>query len=141
MATQLNQGAASTLSNIVRLPTAAARKVDNRRFASQRRAAIAASDSGPFADRYQTPRHREAVKLASDLMKIKQTPALILVSAILATMDAEAYTKVVGQFASGVASGRPAITQAFAALKASRLTSAQQMDLFRVFDRLNGEGC
>ena len=127
-------------SKVVVLPTAAARKIDNYRFAEQRRAALSARKGNPFADRYQHHQQREADRLAEDLTAIDQTPALLIVSAILRSMDSEAVTKVLEQLAPGAAAGRPAHCQAVAAVKVSRLNLGQQFDLMRALDRLNAEG-
>ncbi|MBI0477495.1 hypothetical protein D9601_19350 [Sphingomonas sp. MA1305] len=125
---------------VVALPTATARQVSNSRFAEQRRASLAARKASPFADRYQHHQEREADRLAGDLTTIEQTPALLIVSAILRTMDGEAVTKVLEQLAPGAVTGRPAHSQAVATVKASRLNLGQQFDLMRALDRLHGEG-
>lgn len=125
---------------VIALPTAAARKVDNYRFAEQRRAALSARKGNPFADRYQHHQEREADQLAADFAAIQQTPALLIVSAILRSMDSEAVTKVLEQLAPGAVAGRPAHCQAVTAVKVNRLNLGQQFDLLRALDRLNAEG-
>jgi hypothetical protein len=132
--------AAWTSGNVYVLPTAAPRRVDNYRFAEQRRASLVARKASPFADRYQHHQEREANQLAVDLTAIDQTPALLIVSAILRSMDDEAVTKVLEQLAPGAVAGRPAHCQAVATVKASRLNLGQQFDLIRALNRLNGEG-
>lgn len=132
--------AAMASGNVVILPTAATRQVANSRFAEQRRASLAARKASPFADRYQHHQEREADRLAADLSVIEQTPALLIVSAILRSMDGEAVSKVLEQLAPGAVAGRPAHCQAVATVKASRLNLGQQFDLMRALDRLHGEG-
>lgn len=126
--------------NIVALPTAAPRQIDNYRFADQRRAAGAASRASRFKSRYQHHHQREADRLAKELAQIQQTPELLILSAILRTMDADAVTRVLEKLAPGAVAGSAAHAQAVATVKASRLNVGQHMDLMRAFDRLHGEG-
>lgn len=132
--------AALAAPNVVAFPNAAARKVDNYRYADQRRAVLAARKDSPLCARYLAPWEREADKLAEDLASIEQTPALLIASAILRTMDADQYTRVLEQLAPGAVSGRKPTMQAIATVKASRLCVGEQFDLFRALDRLRGEG-
>lgn len=125
---------------VVRLPSAAARKVDNYRYADQRRAAVAARKVSPFADRYKHHQDREAERLAVELNGIEQSPALLIVSAMIRTMDADAITHVLEQLAPGAVCGSKPHREAVATIKASRLNVGQQFDLMRAFKRLRGEG-
>jgi len=88
---------------------------------------------------YRAPWEREADRLAQELAGIEQTPALLIVSAILRTMDADQYARVVEQLAPGAVAGRAPAMQAIATIKASRLCVGKQLDLFRAFDRMRGE--
>lgn len=124
---------------IVPLPTAAQRRVDNNRYADQRREALALRSSTPFAGRYRSSYDREADRLAGTLTDIKQTPELLILSAMLRVMEAETVTKVLEQLAPGAVNKSEPHEQAVATIKASRLTVGQQFDLFRAFDRLHGE--
>lgn len=126
--------------NVVAFPNAVARKVDNYRFAEQRRAVLAARKDSPLCARYLSHQEREADRLAQELSGIEQTPALLIVSAILRTMDADQYMRVVEQLAPGAAAGSPPAKQAIATIQASRLSTGKQFDLFRAFDRMRGEG-
>jgi hypothetical protein len=125
---------------VVPLPGAATRQVDNSRYADQRRASRAARQETPFADRYKPWYDREADQLAADLSDIRQTPELLILSAMLRTMEAEAVTKVLEQLAPGAVTGSEPHRQAVTTIKASRLNLGQQFDLSRAFDRLRGEG-
>jgi hypothetical protein len=125
---------------VTSLPTASPRRVNNYRFAEQRRAAIAARKASPFAGRYLHHHEREANQLASDLAPIVQTPVLLIVSALLRTMDDHAVSKVLEQLAPGAVAGRTAHRQAVTAVKVSRLNVGQLLDLLRAQGRLNGEG-
>lgn len=132
--------AALAAPNVVAFPNAAARKVGNYRFAEQRRAVTAARKESPLCARYLSHQEREADRLAQELAGIEQTPALLIVSAILRAMEPDQYTRVLEQLAPGVVSGRAPAMQAIAMVKASRLCVGEQFDLFRAFDRLRGEG-
>jgi hypothetical protein len=131
---------AATLAapNVVAFPNAAARKVDNYRFADQRRAVLAARKESPLCARYLSPADRKADRLAEDLVGIEQTPELLIVSAILRTMEPEQYDRLVEQLTGrhDYVPGRKAL----ATVKASRLCLGDQMDLYRAFDRQRGEG-
>lgn len=127
--------------NVVALPTAATRQVDNHRFADQRRASLEARKASPFTGRYKHHQEREADRLAAELRAIEQTPALLIVSAMLRTMEAEAITRLLEQLAPGAVTGSEPARQAVATIKASRLNLGQQFDLMRALDRLRAEEC
>ncbi len=78
--------------------------------------------------------------MAAELTGIEQSPALLIVSAMIRTMDADAITRVLEQIAPGVVSGSKPHREAVATIKASRLNVGQQFDLMRAFKRLRGEG-
>jgi hypothetical protein len=121
---------------VVALPTAAPRQVDNSRFADQRRAALAARKASPFTQRYRHHQAREADALAAELATIEQTPALLIVSAMIRTMDPDAVKKVLEQLVPGAVGKSKPHVDAVATVKASRLNVGQQFDLLRAFDRL-----
>lgn len=124
---------------VVALPGAAARQVNNRRFADQRIAAREARSASPFADRYQHPRDRDADRLAVNLSDIQQTPEMLVVSAILRCLDETTAEKVLDQLAPAALSDRQSHRQAFAIAQASRLNLGQHFDLLRALGRLNVE--
>jgi hypothetical protein len=125
--------AALAAPNVVAFPNAAARKVDNYRYADQRRAVLAARKDSPLCARYLSPADRKADKLAEDLAGMEQTPALLITSAILGTMTQDQYDRVVDQLTGrrDYIPGRKAL----AVVKASRMCLGEQMDLYRAFDR------
>ncbi len=128
---------AAFAANVVAFPNATARKVDNYRYADQRRAVLAARKESPLCARYLSPADRKADRLAEDLAGIEQTPELLIVSAILRTMEPEQYDRVVEQLTGrhDYVPGRKAL----ATVKASRLCLGDQFDLYRAFDRRRGE--
>ncbi|WP_139330429.1 hypothetical protein [Sphingomonas sp. Sph1(2015)] len=125
--------------NVVALPTAAPRKVVNSRFAEQRQASLAARKNGLFSGRYQHHQEREANRLAAELSAISQTPELLIVSAILRSLEPALIGKILEQLAPGVVAGSAAHRQAVATVQASNLNLGQQFDLMRAFARLRGE--
>ncbi len=124
---------------VVPLPTAARRRVDNARYADQRREALALRKVTPFAGHYRSSHDRDADRLAETLSDIKQTPELLILSAMLRVMEADTVAKVLEQLAPGAVNKSAPHEQAVATIKASRLTVGQQFDLFWAFDRLRGE--
>ncbi|WP_419825152.1 hypothetical protein [Sphingomonas sp.] len=132
---------ARTPTNIVRLPTAARRKVDNARFAEQRRSAIAARQSGEWPGKYLHPHDRRMDEQAKLLLSIEDTVATRLLQAILAALDDGARQKVAAALAPAVIGERPAALQAFALFKTSKPTVGEAHYLGLALDRLRAEGC
>jgi hypothetical protein len=131
--------AALAAPNVVAFPNAAARKVNNNRYREQRHAAKDVRQDSPFPSRYLLPCQRKADRLAEELAGIEQTPALLIVSAILRTMDAEQVNRVVDQLTDKSAAERKPVAQALATIEVSRLNFAGQYDLLRAFDRMRTE--
>lgn len=132
--------AALAAPNVVVLPTAAPRQVDNLRYAGQRRAARAARQAEPWPGEKLFPGQREAIRKAEVLRNIQQTPALLIVTALMGAMDDDTRRRVIEALAPGVAVGRDVSVQAVAAVQASRLTIGEQLDLDFAFRRLTEEG-
>lgn len=139
--TRKTTGAPSGASNVVRLPNAAARQVNNWRYSAQRKAGRALKAASPFNGRYVDPSTRAGRALAEQAMAITQTPALVIVSAILHSMDSEAFAKVAAELAPAALGNNEAARQALATLRISRMNVGQQLDFFRGLDFLRGEGC
>lgn len=131
--------AALASPNVVAFPNAAARKVNNNRCREQRHAATDARQDSPFASRYLAPWERKADRLAEELAGIEQTPALLIISAILRTMDVEQVNRVVDQLTSKTGTERKPVAQALATIEVSRLNFGDELDLFRAFDRMRKE--
>lgn len=131
--------AALAAANATMLPTAAPRRVNNYRYADQRRASRAAREASPFHARYLAPYDREADRLAEEITAIKQTPELLILSAILRTMEAEQATRVLEQLAPGSVAGheehRQAHRQALAVYRVSRM-AAMRGSVHQVAPRL-----
>lgn len=97
MRQRLSKAALAASPNVVRLPTAAPRMVDNYRFAEQRRAGRAARESSPFADRYIHPHVRAKLPDAAALLLVERTPELLLAIALFETLDEEKRRQVRAQ--------------------------------------------
>jgi len=137
MRVRLNSKLIDAAPNVVRLPTAQTRQVRQNYNQAAWNARAALRKASPWPGEYVHPQQRDARKLAEQLQGVEQTPALIIASAILASLDADAHAKVVAQLAPGALSGRTAMVQALATARASRLNVGQQLDLFNALDRLN----
>jgi len=97
MATLPITGGASAPSNVVQLPTAAARKVDNFRYAEQRRAVVEARKECRWHN--LTPLEREKRSEARQ-MRLTRTPELLLLLGLLKHVSPEirngVYREVMG---------------------------------------------
>lgn len=80
-------GAPSGASNVVRIPTAAARKVDNHRFREQRIQArqLKAGEAHRFTHLW--PAQRASMRDAETFVALEMTPALMIASAIFETLQ------------------------------------------------------
>jgi len=122
MATQIINGAFyrdydEPACNVVRLPTAAPRKVDNNRFKEQRRAASVAREHSPFHERYVQPCVRAAMPDARLINDVVLSPALLIAEALLAHADPEMRAKIVAHLAPGAVVGSEAHQQAVAIIR------------------------
>ena len=141
-APSLRQVRAANHANVVVLPTAAPRQVSNLHYSEQRKASRVARTASPFTGRYRHPHAREADRLAEELAGIRQTPELLILSAIIRTMEPEAVKLVLEQLAPGKVHKSEPHVQALATIQASRLNVGQQIALFQAMDRREtGEGC
>jgi len=69
-------------TNLVRLPTAASRKVDNHRWAEQRKAGKRAKAESRMADRYIRPEVRRMLPTAERYYDLMPTPELAVAMAV-----------------------------------------------------------
>lgn len=83
--------------NVVPLPTAAPRMVDNHRFAAQRKAGRQAKDASPFKARYIDPQVRAKMPDAAALLMVERSPELLLAIAIFEALDEPQKRQVRGQ--------------------------------------------
>lgn len=97
MRQRLTKAALATSPNVVRLPTAAPRMVDNHRFAAQRRAGGKARKESPFADRYISPCVRAKLPDAAALLLLDRTPELLLSIALFEALSEDQKRQVRSQ--------------------------------------------
>lgn len=125
---------ASGHSNVVRLPTAAPRKVKQ----NQNRAAMKARAALPRfpIERFQYPSVRAAVPVARELLAMRpnMTPELELMTALLDALDDETREKIRRHLIPAVVAERRSALQAMALLKSTKLTNGEFNDLYRAFD-------
>lgn len=111
---------ASVASNVVRLPTAAPRKVDNNRYSAQRAPKIALRKETAHRFNYQHPGTRAAADDAATYLETNLTPALLIVAAMFKHMPPEAQEEVMRSVDLYTLRGSKAHAQAMLAMKMSR---------------------
>jgi len=123
-------------SNVVRLPTAPKRKVQQNHNRAAR------------AEREKLPRHpaerlfpgqREALKLAAELGKVDQTPGLMLALMMFQAQPLEVRGAVAPQIAAAAAQGHGYAREIATALRLTTLNFGQQCDFEWACRRLRGE--
>lgn len=126
--------------NVVKLPTAAPRTVLNNRYAEQRQAMAALREAQPWPGERLFPGEHEARRMAEVLCAIEQTPALLMVSALLSVLDNDTREKVRKQMASHANSDTLAHRQAAVATEMSfPMTVGERLNLYRAIDYVTGE--
>lgn len=126
-----------TATNVVRLPTAAPRKVRQGCNRWTRAARAALREERPWPGEFIHHQRRAALRKAETLVDIKRTPALVLALAIFTELDEDMRLRVIGRMAAGgdVPSVRQAIELAFT----TRATFGEKWDLMWAMDRLQGK--
>jgi hypothetical protein len=138
MASQpIQQGAPSGASNVVRLPTAAPRKVNNLRFKEQRRIAYDASNRKRFSYRHHTT--RKADLDAQTLTELSMTPALLIVAAMFKHLPAEAQCEVMAMVQGHSDTKPEATAKADLVMRLQRMSFREQWELQNAVDRLHGD--
>lgn len=129
--------AALASPNVVMLPTAAPRQVQQNcnRFGRAARAAL--RKACPWPGEYQHHQQREAMRKAEIIQETARTPEMLLVSLLLQTIDDEARRKIAEGLTPSVVFGDRTAVQAFAILQCSRMTVGEQLDLQRAQQQLN----
>lgn len=111
---------AASAANVVRLPTAAPRKINNNRFREQRRAASALRKESAFTDRYIDPCVRAALPDARLFNEITLTPGLLIASTLLDLIEPEIRDQLVKRLSIGAAVGRKPHQQALMLIRRQR---------------------
>lgn len=122
-------------TNVVRLPTAAPRRVQQPCNKAGRAARDALREADPWPREYVSPGRRVALQRAEELSSVQQTPALALALAMFAEMDEDARLRVIGRVAG---SGSTAARQAIALVRAETATFGEKWDLMWAIERLQG---
>lgn len=123
--------------NVVVLPTAAPRQVQQNYNRAARAARAALREEAPWPGEYQHHRQREAMRRAEIIQETARTPEMLLVSMLLQTIDDDARRKIAEGLAPSVVVGDRTALQAFAILQCSRMTVGEQLDLQRAQQQLN----
>lgn len=131
--------APSPATNVIRLPTAPRRMVQQNH---NRAARAARADLPQFPGQYIFPGERAMLGIARDLVEVRKTltPEMELVSAILGTLDDAARMKVAAALAPGVVMKRRSAVQAAAVLRANRMTHGERNDLYHALVRILRDG-
>jgi hypothetical protein len=129
-----------TTTNVVRLPTAARRKVHQHCNAASRAARKALRDEAPWPGEFIFPSERAAMKTAELLADLKPSAELQLLTAICAALDDTARAKVIETLAPSVAAGRQTAEQALAILRTTRMTYGEMNDFDNAWRRLDPNG-
>ena len=124
--------------NVVVLPTAATRQVQQPYNKAGRAARLALRAQQAETFPYKAHGVRQAEKRAAIIAKVEQTPAMILVHAVLSALDEPAKLKVIRTLAERAA-GSEAQRQAYEVANTMTLNFGQQWDLMNALDALRGD--
>lgn len=131
--TRSSQSAPET--NVVRLPTAATRKV--KQPCNKSAHAIRNEMRKEWPGEFIFPSEREAMKTASMLMDVHATPELELLMGICAALDDGQRTTVLERLAPRVAMGHRSAQQALALFRTTKMTVGESVDLTNAMRRMN----
>ncbi|BBC74403.1 conserved hypothetical protein [Altererythrobacter sp. B11] len=124
-------------TNVVRLPTAARRKVQQPCNAAARAARKAFREACPWPGEYLFPNERAAMKTAEVMRDMTATPELELLTAICSVLSEEQRAKVSESLAVR-AIGRGTAQQALAVFRTTSMTVGERIDLSNAMRRLGG---
>lgn len=121
-------------TNVVRLPTAAPRKVQQPHNKAGREARQALREASPWPGEYVFPCVRNAMPIAETLLRADRTPALVLATAIVQVLDEDTRLRVIGALARhGNVEG---VREALAVVRATELTVGEMYNLCQAMDYL-----
>lgn len=129
----------STATNVVRLPAAARRKVQQPMNKVGRAARNALRAETPWPGEYIFPSIRQAMKQAELIADLQPSAELELLTALCAVLDDAARLKVVEALAPGVVTDRKTAKQALAILRTTRMTVGEAHDFDIAWRRLNDQ--
>ncbi len=128
-APSLRELRANAPANVVILPTAAPRQVHQMRNEATRAERRALRDAHPWPGDDLRPGLRDAIRRAKTVRSVRQTPALRIVFALLAAMDAETRQKVTARLAREARSGLSDAMEALAIGECASFTVGESLDL------------
>lgn len=138
MATANSKQRAAAPTNIVRLPTAAPRRVKQSWNRANREAAFQLREETAWPIRLKEPWTMEAEKVALAIVDAERTPALRIAVAILEAMDTAQRVAIVAKLGERAAAGG----NAFAAFQIARLTgpitAGEACDIKRALAEIDG---
>jgi hypothetical protein len=116
MANRLTKAILASSPNVVPLPSAARRQVNNSRFSEQRKASSQARKASRFKERYIQPFVRAELPDAAALLLVEHTPELLLSIAMFEALTEEQRKQVRDQcemlkFTGPAARGAAVLTQ------------------------------
>lgn len=125
---RLTKAILATSPNVVKLPTAASRQVNNNRFAEQRAAKAAVRKVQPWPGESLRRGGWQAVEQAKTFDSLEQSPALVLAMMIARALPSEIREKVVSDLAAGASINEDA-KGALSAVKFATMTVGDVCDL------------
>lgn len=124
-------------TNVIRLPTAARRKVQQGCNRWTRAAREELREAQPWPGEYLPPGQRKAMPLAEILLHVEHSPELSLALAIAAELDEDTRLRVIGRIAKN---GSPFAREAIALVRAETATIGEKWDLLAAMERVRKKG-
>ena len=139
MSVRLNSKLIDAAPNVVRLPTAAPRQVQQNCNRAGREARAALRKACPWPGEHLHPGQRNALRKVAELRRIEQTPALMIVQAMYALMEPEKRTELIAALAPSAVAGSKPHADAIKVLSAATMTYGEMNDFHFAMRRLDGE--
>jgi hypothetical protein len=133
----MSMASSATTSNVVRLPTAARRKVQQPMNAAGRAARKAFRDEAPWPGKLIFPGQRQAMKLAEAIADLEPSAELELLIAVCSALDDATRLRVIELLAPRAVLGRKTAEQALAILRTTRMTVGEAVDFDNAWRQLN----
>jgi hypothetical protein len=131
---QAMAGVAST-TNVVRLPTAAPRKVSQHHNRNTRALKLSLPQ---FPGKYISPGVRAMLPVASALEDLRHTPELELLIAMCTALGDDARFRIEVFLREQILVGNRAASQALAGLRKAHMSIRESYDLWNAMDHLEG---
>ena len=135
MATANRKEGASAPSNIVRLPTAARRKVQQGQLKADRLARDRFREDHPWPGDFRFGAVREAEKVALAISDVERTPGLRIAVAILQSIDAAQRGAVIAKLSETAGFGGDANAAFHIARLTGPISLGESLDIARALER------